>query len=77
MTAITRTIVRESLATIGSGANERRLIVELHPAYLLVRVKGVPRSAVAVDYRAIWDLGIKLEARNAEALSARKVGRRV
>jgi hypothetical protein len=73
MTPITRTVKRETAATMGTGAAARPVIVELHPGYLVVRVKGLPRSAVSVDYRAIWDLGCKLEeARDAEKLAARK-----
>lgn len=53
----------------------RPLIVELHPGYLTLREKG-RREAVAVDYRAILDLGYKIKARadRQEKLERRKKG---
>jgi hypothetical protein len=40
----------------------RPLVVELHQGYLTLRQKG-RRHAVALDYRAAWDLACKLLAR--------------
>ncbi len=39
------------------------LIVELHPRYLTVRLKGHRNGAVNVSYDAIRDLGLKIAAR--------------
>jgi hypothetical protein len=73
MTTISRTVTRETLAKMGSGPNARPLIVELHRSYVVVRVKGIRKSSVAVDYTAIWDLGCKLQAREPQKLAARKL----
>lgn len=41
----------------------RPLIVELAPSYLKLRPKGLRNSEVAVDYEAIYELGLKMQAR--------------
>jgi hypothetical protein len=40
------------------------LIVELHPKYLVLRVKGKRTSAVSIPYDSAYDLGRKLAARS-------------
>jgi hypothetical protein len=66
-------IVKRETASTHRG---RPLIVELHPGYLTLRQKG-RRSAVAVDYGAVLDLGYKILARaeRAEKL-AKKIEKR-
>lgn len=69
-------VVRETSACY----QRRALIVELHPAYLVVRLKGL-RSAqrrYSVSYDTVYELGAKLQYRldQAEKLSRRKQSRR-
>jgi hypothetical protein len=65
-------LVRETAAQYRG----RPLILELHPAYLLLREKG-RRTAVSVDYRAVLDLGYKMLWRQAQSeKKAAKKGRR-
>jgi hypothetical protein len=47
----------------------RPLVVELHPHYLAIRVKGT-HERVTVNYGAVLDLGRKLDAR--ERMAARQ-----
>lgn len=56
-------IVRETAASY----RRRPLVVELHPAYLVIRQKGLRNlGAIAnVDYVAVYHLGLKLRSRPA------------
>jgi hypothetical protein len=54
----------------------RALVIELHPGYCSVRLKGT-RQAVSVDYRTVLETGYKVLARQAAAeKAARKRGRK-
>ncbi len=65
--------VRRETAVIVKG---RPLIIEARPGYLRLREKG-RRFAVEVDYRAVYDLGFKILARQkaAEKAQAKRRGR--
>lgn len=68
MTAIRKPVKRET-ATVYRG---RPLLAELHPGYIVLREKG-RRAGVNVDYRAVYDLGWKMLAREkAAARGARR-----
>lgn len=41
----------------------RALIVELAPGYLKIRRKGTRTSEVSVTWEAIYELGLKMQAR--------------
>jgi hypothetical protein len=59
MTKLTdRPLVRETAVANRGGP----LIVELHPKYLLLRIKG-QRSGVTADYESILDLARKIAYR--------------
>ena len=66
MTGLSKPVRRET-ATVVRG---RALIVELHAGYMLIREKG-KRNAVAVDYRAVLDLGYKLLSRQERSSGGR------
>ncbi len=66
MTCLTKPVRRET-ATCYRG---RKLIVELHPAYIVLREKGT-RRAVTGDYRTALETGYKILARAAQAERAR------
>lgn len=69
MTKLENPVRRET----GVYIKGRPLIIEARPGYLRLREKG-RRFFVAVDYRAIYDLGFKIIARQkaAERAEARK-----
>jgi hypothetical protein len=61
MTKITKPLVRETDVTERSEA----IVVELHPKYLLLRLKG-RRGGVTVDYATVLDLARKLAYRRGD-----------
>jgi hypothetical protein len=66
-TKIERVITRETAAV----ERTRPLVVELHPHYAVIRVKGT-REFHVVHWDAILSLGRRLDAREARALGLRK-----
>jgi len=62
MTALTRPVRRVTAASYGG----RPLIVELHPGFVILRLKG-KRHQVSVDYQSIMDLGYRILARQEQA----------
>lgn len=51
---------RETAATVFETGKDRPIIVVLHPKYLVLRAKGLPNSAVSLDYetlyrRTVWE----------------------
>ena len=67
MTNLTRPVRRET----ASSYRGRPLICELHPAFLLVRLKGT-RQKVTLDYPTALEVGYKLLARQKEAEKPKK-----
>jgi hypothetical protein len=54
----------------------RALVIELHPGYCSVRLKGT-KQAVSVDYRTVLETGYKILARQAASeKAARRKGKR-
>jgi hypothetical protein len=62
VTRLTKPVKRETATVV----RHRALMAELHAGYLTLREKG-RRAGVSVDYRAIYDLGWKMLARQKAA----------
>jgi hypothetical protein len=62
MTNLTHPVRRETAANYRG----RALIVELHPAYLEIRLKGT-RRRVTLDYPTALEVGYKILARQQES----------
>ena len=69
--SVRSSVTRESLVVYRG----RPLIVELSAHYVAVRQKG-RRDRVPVPIQAVYDLGMKLRAREARELSPLGTGRR-
>lgn len=61
MTKLDKPVKRESYSSVRERGSSRPLVVELHPTFMRLRLKG-RRHFVVVAYDAVYSLGAKLLA---------------
>lgn len=68
----TAPLVRETAVHV----RRRPVILELHPGFLVVRLKGLRSVRYPISYDAIHDLGARIAARNAPPPAKRRASKK-
>lgn len=66
MTTTEKSLKRETLSSMRLKNKLRPIIIELHPSWVVVRLKGTRRSCYSITYDGIFMAAAKLEARRAQ-----------
>lgn len=63
MTKTIKPTKRETLSSVRLKNKLRSIVIELHPTWVVVRLKGTRRSCYSITYDGIFMAAAKLEAR--------------